>query len=68
MWYVYVFWFSIDKSSSIGQTDNLVRRIKQQLSGQVGFSKSRRPFKLVNVEKFLKSRSGRRYLDKILFK
>jgi len=77
---VYVLWFSEDNTRYVGQTDNLYRRIKDHLTGKVEFSKSRRPFKLIYVEKlksrseaikrenYLKSKSGRRYLDKKLFK
>ncbi len=78
MYFVYVLWFPKDGTKYIGQTNNLLRRVKQHLDGKVEYTKSRRPFKLIYVEKFLtreeavkrekylKSRSGRRYLDKIL--
>ncbi len=73
---VYMLRFERDGSRYIGHTDNLVRRIKQHLAGKCKYTKSKGPFKLIYVEvfesreeavkreKFLKSRAGRRFLDK----
>ncbi len=79
-YFVYVLWFPKEESRYVGQTDNLVRRIRQHIAGRVCFSRNRKPFKLIYVEgcatrseavareKYLKSRSGRRYLDRVLYK
>jgi putative endonuclease len=78
MFVVYVLICEKDCTRYIGQTDNLVRRMKQHLAGKVEYTKTRIPIILVYTkvfktreqavqhEKYLKSRSGRRYLDKIL--
>ncbi len=76
---VYVLLCLADNTRYIGQTDDLERRIvKQHLLGKVSYTKSRMPLKLVYIEvfksreeavereKYLKSRTGRRYLDKTL--
>ena len=67
-----------DNTHYIGQTNNLNRRMHEHLNGKVQYTKSRRPLKLVYTEifstrdgsvkkeKFLKSRKGRRYLNKVL--
>jgi len=58
----------------IGQTSNLTRRMKEHLAGKVSYTKCRKPFKLIYIErvasrddgvrreKLLKSRTDRRYL------
>ena len=75
-YFVYVLWFMRDKTKYIGYTDNLIRRIKQHIDGQGKYTSRKGDFKLIYVEifrskkdakrreKYLKSRSGRRYLDK----
>jgi putative endonuclease len=78
MYVVYVLYCLKDHTRYIGQTDNLVHRMQDHLKGKVDYTKPRKPFLLVYTkiyrtreeavrqEKYLKSRSGRRYLDKIL--
>lgn len=77
-YFVYILWFCKDRSRYIGHCRVLLRRMRDHLNGKVAYTKCRRPFKLIYVEvyrsqkeaidreKFLKSRSGRRYLDKML--
>lgn len=67
-----------DKTVYIGQTADLVRRMREHQLGKVSYTRSRKPLKLIYTEvvrnreealareKFLKSRTGRRYLKKIL--
>jgi len=75
-YHVYVLWFVRDETKYIGYTEDLGRRIRQHLSGQGRYTSHKGRFKLIYVEsyrlkkeakqreKYLKSRSGRRYLDK----
>jgi putative endonuclease len=77
-YFIYILWCSSDKTRYVGQTDDLTRRMRQHNSGQVDYTKSRRPLKLIYTEqfdsrieavqreKFLKSRSGRRFLEQML--
>jgi putative endonuclease len=75
-YYVYVLWFLRDQTRYIGYTEDLYRRIQQHLNGRAKYTSHKGEFKLIYVEifklkkdaksreKYLKSRSGRRYLDK----
>ncbi len=75
-YYVYVLWFLRDQTRYIGYTEDLYRRIKQHLNSRAKYTSGKGEFKLIYVEifklkkdaksreKYLKSRSGRRYLDK----
>ena len=78
MYVVYVLYCLKDCTRYIGQTNDLVRRMKDHLNGEVSYTKTRQPFLLVYTklfktrneavqhEKYLKTRSGRKYLKKIL--
>jgi putative endonuclease len=75
---VYILYCSSDQTRYVGQTENLVRRMDQHFKGKVQYTKTRKPLKLIYTkkfsnreqavehEKYLKSRSGRRQLSKIL--
>lgn len=77
-WVVYVLWFLKDSSRYTGQTQNFTKRIKQHLLGRNYYTSRKGLFKLIYTEifysqndalereKFLKSRRGRKYLDKLL--
>jgi len=74
MYYVYVLHSWKDGGMYIGQTKQLIERVKQHQSGKVTSTRGRRPFSLVyweivktrgealNRELELKSNKGRRYL------
>jgi putative endonuclease len=78
MYYIYVLHSLKDKHFYTGFTENLDRRITEHLSGYVKSTKSRLPMRLVYYEAyinekdakgrevFLKSGSGKRYLNKQL--
>jgi putative endonuclease len=78
MYVVYVLYCLKYNTKYIGQTNDLIRRMNDHLNGRVAYTKTRKPFLLVYTkpfktrseavehERYLKSRSGRRYLDKIL--
>lgn len=79
-WYVYVLLSLKDKNLYIGFTNNLKRRLKQHVNGEVESTKNRRPLKLIHYEyfvnkadgeareEFLKSGYGHEQLRKILKK
>ncbi len=78
MFYVYVLRSELDAGLYIGYTCNLKRRLRQHTSGESKATSYRRPLKLIYYEaylekedaegreRFLKSGSGRRYLNKQL--
>jgi putative endonuclease len=78
MYYVYILYSSKDQKLYTGFCDNLANRVKKHKNGFVKATKYRRPVKLIYYEcylneldakrreKFLKSGSGRRYLNKQL--
>jgi len=78
MYYVYVLQSQTDHGLYIGFTGNLSKRVVQHNEGESGSTACRRPLKLIYYEayllesdalgreRFLKSGSGRRYLDKQL--
>lgn len=78
MYYVYVLQSEVDRGLYIGFTADLVRRLRQHNTGESKSTAPRSPLKLIYYEayavkedaegreRFLKSGSGRRYLDKQL--
>jgi len=78
MFYVYVLLSEKDSNLYIGQTNNLEKRLQKHNAGLVKSTCSRRPFKIIHVEKcntrteaMLKERSyktasGKRKLKKFL--
>ena len=78
MYYVYVLQSGLDYGLYIGFSANLTRRLEHHNEGESRSTAPRRPFKLIYYEayimeedamgreRFLKSGSGRRYLDKQL--
>ncbi len=78
MHYVYILQSLKDNSLYTGFTSNLKKRISQHKNGLNPSTKYKRPLKLIyyeaylnkgdaiNREKFLKSGSGKKYLDKQL--
>lgn len=78
MYYVYVIQSELDKGLYIGMSSDLRRRFWEHQNGVSRSTKSRRPWKLIYYEaylemqdamgreEFLKSGSGRRFLDKQL--
>ena len=78
MFYVYVLQSQLDQGLYIGYTDNLKRRLSEHNSGSALATAPRKPWKLIYYEayclkddalgreRFLKSGSGRRYIDKQL--
>lgn len=78
MHYVYVLQSETDSGLYIGMTSNLRRRFEEHQSGESLSTKGRRPWKVIYYEaylemqdamgreEFLKSGSGRRFLDKQL--
>lgn len=77
MWFVYIL-ICNDGKTYVGCTDNLYDRLKRHESGWVPATKSRLPFtletyivfknkyKAFNFERYLKSGSGRAFLNKRL--
>ena len=78
MIYVYVLQSELDSGLYIGMTANLRRRFQEHQSGESRSTKGRRPWRLIYYEAyldeedaagreiFLKSGTGRRFLDKQL--
>ena len=77
MIYVYVIQSGLDSGLYIGMSGNLSRRFLDHQNGESRSTKGRRPWKLyyeayieeedaVGREQFLKSGSGRKFLDKQL--
>ncbi|MBI3315219.1 MAG: GIY-YIG nuclease family protein [Candidatus Omnitrophica bacterium] len=78
MFFVYVLISKKDQNFYIGFTDNVERRFKEHTDGSVESTKHRRPLMLIYYEayldkrdaqgreKFLKSGSGHKYLNKQL--
>jgi putative endonuclease len=78
VYYIYILWFVRDGTKYIGYTENLLRRVREHLKGKGKYTSGKGEFKLIYVErydnkqeakgreKYLKSRSGRRYLATIL--
>ena len=76
MWYVYILRSKVDKALYIGSTNDMGRRLSQHNSGDVESTKNRRPFSLeafvgvkekakaIELEQYLKSGSGRAFLNK----
>jgi len=78
MWFVYILKCS-DKTSYVGCTTDVNRRVKEHNSHKVSYTKDKTPVKLLTYisfsnkykafefEKYLKSGSGRAFLHKRLF-
>ena len=78
MWYVYIL-KCIDKRTYIGCTSNLKDRLNRHTKGQIPATENRLPVELINYfafknkfkafafEKYLKTASGRAFLNKRLF-
>jgi putative endonuclease len=77
---VYLLLSSKDNKTYIGSTNNIKKRLAEHNSGKVNSTKHRRPLKLIYTEeyetldkarvheRFLKTRQGRRELNKIFSK
>ena len=77
-YHIYILWFVRDGTKYIGYTENLSRRMREHLQGKGRYTSGKGEFKLIYVERFefkqdarrrekyLKSRSGRRYLETII--
>ncbi|MEK7511687.1 MAG: GIY-YIG nuclease family protein [Patescibacteria group bacterium] len=78
MYFVYVIQSVSHRTRYVGQTVNVVKRIKEHNSGKCRYTSGRRPWILLHQEEccsraeaikregFLKSGQGRKYLDEIL--
>jgi len=78
MFFVYVLISSKDKNLYIGFSENVIQRLEEHNSGKNISTRNRRPFELIYYEayidqkdalgreKFLKSGSGHRFLEKQL--
>ena len=76
-YWIYILRSDYDKSLYVGQTDNIVARIREHNAGRCRFTKGRLPWKLVyqeefrsrsiaiKRERFLKSGVGRKELKNI---
>jgi len=79
MYYVYILFSTVKCISYVGSTDNPERRLVEHNTGKSYFTNRYRPWILIylekfdnklnalNREKYLKSRSGRRWLKKEIF-
>ncbi len=77
MYTVYVLKSEVAEKSYVGFTNNLERRIEEHNLGKSGYTSKHKPWKVIYTEefpsineavereKYLKSRSGRRYLKKV---
>jgi len=80
MYRVYVLKSKSAKKSYVGHTNDLQRRLNEHNSGKASFTKTYTPWELVHKEsfqsrkeaieqeKFLKSKSGRKFLKSVIFK
>ena len=78
MWSVYVLRSLKDGRYYVGMSEDVAKRLKTHNLGKVTSTKSRRPFELVytqecsdresarNMEKYLKTNAGKRWLNKQL--
>jgi len=78
MWSVYVIRSLKDGRCYVGMSEDVAKRLKTHNSGKVTSTKSRRPFELIytqecsdrasarNLEKYLKTSAGKRWLNKQL--
>ncbi|MCL5016209.1 MAG: GIY-YIG nuclease family protein [Patescibacteria group bacterium] len=78
MYYVYILQSDKDRSYYIGVTSDLKRRLQEHNSGNVKYSKTKRPYKIswtsifrtksraYEFEKYLKSSSGHAFAKKHL--
>jgi putative endonuclease len=76
MWYVYILRSIIDKNLYVGSTNNIRHRLNEHNCGKVDSTKIRIPFSLeayiavkdqakaIELEKYLKTGSGRALLQK----
>jgi putative endonuclease len=76
MWYVYILRSARDKKLYVGSTNDIARRLTEHNSGKVDSTRNRRPFGLeayfalghksraIELERYLKSGSGRAFLQK----
>jgi len=76
MWYVYILRSVMDKNLYVGSTSDIARRLTEHNSGKVDSTRNRRPFSLeayfavkyksraIELERYLKSGSGRAFLQK----
>ena len=79
MYWVYILKSRDYQKSYIGYTDNVERRLQEHNSGRTAFTKKYKPWEVIHREsftnitdaiqreKFLKSRSGRRFLKSVIF-
>ncbi|MEI6296036.1 MAG: GIY-YIG nuclease family protein [bacterium] len=51
MFYIYIIQSDKDKGLYIGRTNNLERRLSEHNNGRVSSTKSRRPFKILEITK-----------------
>jgi len=78
MYYVYVIRSVSHNNRYIGNTDNVLKRVKEHNAGKCRYTSGRQPWKLIyheqyqtrmeamKREKFLKSGQGRKWLDEKL--
>lgn len=78
MFYIYVLKSKKDNSQYIGLSENIEERLKEHNAGRVASTKSKRPWRLIYTEpflkrlearkreKYLKSAAGRRFRKKIV--
>jgi predicted GIY-YIG superfamily endonuclease len=76
MWYVYILRSAVDKNLYVGSTNDIARRLTEHNSGKVDSTKNRTPFSLeayfavkdksraIELEQYLKTGSGRAFLQK----
>jgi putative endonuclease len=80
MFYIYILQSELDWSFYIGFTENIESRVYEHNFGRTGYSKSKRPWKLIYSEEFgtrteaikreryLKKLKSRRYIEKLVAK
>lgn len=78
--YVYVLKSKVAKKSYVGSTDNLERRLSEHNNGKSLYTSKYLPWEIIyteefqtlkearDKEKYLKTRSGRRFLKNVVFK
>ena len=80
MFYIYILQSELDYSYYVGFTENIENRVYEHNFGRTGYSKSKRPWKLIyserfetrteaiKREKYLKRLKSRKYIEKLVVK